>query len=29
MTAPTNTNTTLVNIGNREDLENKIYRVAP
>ena len=29
MAAPTNTNTTLVNIGNREDLENKIYRVAP
>lgn len=29
MAAPTNTNTTLVNIGNREDLEDKIYQVAP
>ena len=29
MAAPTNTNTTLTNIGNREDLSNKIYRVAP
>lgn len=29
MAAPTGTNTTLVNIGNREDLEDKIYRVAP
>lgn len=28
MSAPTGVNTTLVNIGNREDLENKIYRVA-
>jgi hypothetical protein len=29
MSAPTGVNTTLVNIGNREDLEDKIYRVAP
>jgi len=29
MAAPTGVNTTLVNIGNREDLEDKIYRVAP
>jgi hypothetical protein len=29
MSAPTGVNTTLVAIGNREDLENKIYRVAP
>ena len=29
MTAPTNTTTTLVTIGNREDLEDVIYRVAP
>lgn len=29
MTAPTNTVTTLVTIGQREDLEDKIYRVAP
>src|SRR6185503_12540019 len=28
MSAPTGVNTTLVNIGNREDLEDKIYRVA-
>jgi hypothetical protein len=27
MAAPTNTTTTLVSIGNREDLENVIYRV--
>lgn len=29
MSAPTGVNTTLVAVGNREDLENKIYRVAP
>lgn len=29
MTAPTNTVTALVSIGNREDLEDVIYRVAP
>ena len=29
MTAPTNTMSTLTNIGQREDLEDKIYRVAP
>lgn len=29
MAAPTNTTTTLVSIGNREDLEDVIYRVAP
>jgi hypothetical protein len=29
MAAPTGANTTLVNIGNREDLDNKIHRVAP
>jgi hypothetical protein len=29
MAAPTNTATTLVSIGNREDLEDVIYRVAP
>ena len=29
MAAPSNTTTTLVSIGNREDLENVIYRVAP
>jgi hypothetical protein len=29
MAAPTGVNTTLVAVGNREDLENKIYRVAP
>lgn len=29
MSAPTGVNSTLVNIGNREDLEDKIYRVAP
>ena len=29
MSAPTGTNTTLVNIGNREDLSNRIFRVAP
>jgi len=29
MTAPTNAVTTLVTIGQREDLEDKIYRVAP
>jgi hypothetical protein len=29
MTAPTNTVTSVNNIGIREDLENKIYRVAP
>lgn len=29
MSAPTGVNTTLVAIGNREDLENRIYRVAP
>jgi hypothetical protein len=29
MTAPANTTTTLVSIGNREDLENNIYRVVP
>lgn len=29
MTAPTGVNTTLVAVGNREDLEDKIYRVAP
>lgn len=29
MAAPTNTNTTITNIGNREDIENVIYRVAP
>jgi len=29
MAAPTNTTTSLVSIGNREDLEDVIYRVAP
>jgi hypothetical protein len=29
MTAPTNLVTTLTNVGNREDLEDVIYRVAP
>lgn len=29
MSAPTGVNTTLVAVGNREDLEDKIYRVAP
>lgn len=29
MSAPTNTVTTLISIGNREDLEDVIYRVAP
>src|SRR5215472_5548699 len=29
MSAPTNTTTTLVSVGNREDLEDVIYRVAP
>ena len=29
MTAPTNTVTTLVTIGQAEDVESKIYRVAP
>ncbi len=29
MTAPSNTTTTLVSVGNREDLVNTIYRVAP
>lgn len=29
MSAPSGTTTTLVSIGNREDLENTIYRVAP
>lgn len=29
MTAPTNTVTTAISIGNREDLEDVIYRVAP
>lgn len=29
MAAPTNTVTSLVSIGNREDLEDVIYRVAP
>lgn len=29
MSAPSNTTTTLVSIGNREDLEDKIYRVVP
>lgn len=29
MTAPTNTVTSINNVGIREDLENIIYRVAP
>ena len=29
MASPTNTTTTLVSVGNREDLEDVIYRVAP
>lgn len=29
MAAPANTVTTLISIGNREDLEDVIYRVAP